>query len=189
MTNRHTLSLLEAYLDQELHEPERREVEEHLAECAECRSALMEMKRLRELLGTVPADEPDEQYWSETQSIILARTVANAEPERTREPAGPPSAAARRSFTRSLVSALVSLFVLFSAISIGSLHQQEARVFDPSGRPVLVTAPVRDVLGRSLPELFTPRERMRLAQGMLLIGPPGVMGRFMSLTILELPVQ
>jgi len=60
-------ALLMGLLDGELAPRERKEIEEHLAECEECRAELEEFRRLNEMTGRMrfrePEDEAREAYW------------------------------------------------------------------------------------------------------------------------------
>ncbi len=54
---------LSAYLDDELPERERLSVERHLAECAECRHALQQLRRVVTTAAALPSQPPESELW------------------------------------------------------------------------------------------------------------------------------
>jgi hypothetical protein len=73
---------MHAYLDGELATAERRDVEAHVPGCASCRHVLDELRRLRELVASVPAESPPadlperimsriEQHAIQTQPVVI----------------------------------------------------------------------------------------------------------------------
>jgi predicted anti-sigma-YlaC factor YlaD len=55
--------LVSAYLDGEVSEDERRMVEKHLEECAECRQACRETSELEEVMAKMTLKEPPKEVW------------------------------------------------------------------------------------------------------------------------------
>ncbi len=183
MSVRHPHALLEAYLDNDLSDSERREVEHLLDTSPDYRQEYQELVRLKEMLRNVSVPDPGPEYWSETTDVILARTVDHPTQDLIRVTVQPSQADRRSAFVRSLVSAVLSLAVLLSAIAIGSQHQSQSAATTGviSQSPILVTAPLRHMLHESASELYTPKDELRLARGMLLIGLPGFAGKLSGL--------
>lgn len=183
MSVRHPHALLEAYLDNELSDTEQQRVKRLLDTSPDYRKACEELVRLKEMLHNVRVPDPGEDYWSETTDLILARTVDHPTQELQRVTVQTTQSERRRAFVRSLVSAVLSLAVLLSAIALGSQHQEQSRTTPArmSESPVLVTAPLRYMIDDQASELYTPRDELRMARGMLLIGLPGFAGKLTGL--------
>lgn len=64
---------LMGYLDDELSEDERRRVEQHLAQCADCASELEEFKKLKAITDEVALVEPEDRIWQDYWSNIYNR--------------------------------------------------------------------------------------------------------------------
>lgn len=67
-------AMLSAYLDGELTQQRRQQVELHVEACSECRSTLDELKRIREGIAGLPSPEPTEEQWSRMMSVTITRT-------------------------------------------------------------------------------------------------------------------
>jgi len=185
MSVRHTQALLEAYLDNELSDSERREVEHLLDTSPEYRRDYQELVRLKEMLHNARVPDPGPDYWSETTELILARTVDNPTQDLQRTAVQPTQADRRRAFVLALASAVLSLAILISAVAIGSQHQrqeQAATITSINQSPILVTAPLRLMMDDPISDFYTPSDELRLARGMLLIGLPGFAGKLAGLT-------
>jgi predicted anti-sigma-YlaC factor YlaD len=65
--------LLSAYLDGELKEEERRRVEAHIGECADCRKEYHEMVRLEEVMEGMKIKEPPEEAWKTYSEAVYNR--------------------------------------------------------------------------------------------------------------------
>jgi len=175
------LSLLDDFLDNELPPADAAQVKAHLDGCPACRQAYDESRRLKELLKQKGTHDPGRDYWLETSQLILAKTVQ----------LGGPSLAAveavsdhRGAFVQALVSLAASLVILVSAVIVG-MNQSHAPDAGVSGGPLLLSSSV----GRQLNAtkvIITEIERQRLAKGMLLMGPPGLLGHVGGLTQLRI---
>ena len=76
MKERHVLSLLFPYMDDELSDGERRSVEEHLARCARCRAEMEYTRRVRALLRRSTHETMRPYFWSR----LTARLEREAAP-------------------------------------------------------------------------------------------------------------
>ena len=181
MTCRQVLSIREDYADNELTPAQHESVERHLRQCPGCRNEFEATRRLKELMTNVTTAYPDADYWEETTDLILARTVGTSEEYSSPVVTDNRPRQGRDAFIRSLVSVAASLFILFTAIYLG--HQQEGRIAQIAEErsPVLVTAPLQDLFFDDTMEFATRDEQSRLLNGMLLLGPPGVLGKFARL--------
>jgi predicted anti-sigma-YlaC factor YlaD len=173
------LSLLDDFLDNELAPATAADVKAHLDGCPTCRQAYDESRRLKELLKQKGTRDPGQDYWLETSQLILARTV---------QLSGPGYAVSetvsdrRGAFVQALVSLAASLVILASAVVVG-MNQSHAP--DAGGGKLLLSS----AAGRQLnlaKGIITEAERQRLAKGMLLMGPPGLLGHVGGLTQLRI---
>lgn len=57
--------LLMGYLDKELTDEQRRQFEEHLAGCSECRGELEQFKKLKAITDEVTLAEPEDRLWQD----------------------------------------------------------------------------------------------------------------------------
>jgi anti-sigma factor RsiW len=81
MTDRHLDDVLSAYLDGEVTDAERAEVESHLATCAECRSDLDGEADVRRLLRELPAVDPPFGFY---ERILRDGPGATGRPDKKR---------------------------------------------------------------------------------------------------------
>ncbi len=65
--------LVSSYADGELDKEARRQVEEHLAVCAECRAELAEMKKLEEVMSGMKLKSPPAEVWQVYWASIYNR--------------------------------------------------------------------------------------------------------------------
>jgi hypothetical protein len=72
---------LSDYLDEELTDGDRTEVEAHLASCAECSTALAELKQVVALAASLPAPGPSRDLWRGVEARLGSRT-STAPPRR-----------------------------------------------------------------------------------------------------------
>src|SRR3990172_3194839 len=84
---KHVIAWLSAYLDRELSNAQLRQMEEHLAECDECRAELEQMRNLAALLhATTPTDEflTTERFVANL-TLNLPRQPAQSQPRKALE--------------------------------------------------------------------------------------------------------
>ncbi len=185
MICQHALSLLDDYLDDELPESVVAEVKSHLDQCDDCRREFGESRYLKELLKQTGPRDPGKDYWLETSQLVLARTVQQTS---DLEPFASSDTDSGRwgPFLQALVSLAASLVILASAIVVG-MNQGHAPNTGLRGGPILFSSSV----GRQLKAshtIMTEDERQRLAKGMLIMGPPGLLGHFGGLTQLRMVI-
>ncbi len=177
------LSFLDDYLDHELAPSVAAEVKDHLDRCEVCRREYEESRRLKELLKQKSTGDPGDEYWLETSQLILARTIhqdIGGETFAAEETAPDPKGA----FLQALVSLAASLVILVSAVVVG-MNQGRAPDVRTQGGPLLFSSEMGKQLNSS-DLIYTKAERERLAKGMLIMGPPGLLGHFSGLARLRM---
>ena len=65
--------LLMGYLDNELSNEQRRQFEEHLSGCSECKDELKEFRRLKAITDEVTLVEPEDKIWQDYWSGVYNR--------------------------------------------------------------------------------------------------------------------
>jgi len=65
--------LLMGYLDKELTDEQRRQFEEHLAGCSECRGELERFKKVKQITDEVTLVEPEDRIWQDYWSGVYNR--------------------------------------------------------------------------------------------------------------------
>lgn len=69
----HPTDALSSYLDDELEAGPRREIDAHLAVCAECTAALDELRSVVQSAGTLEAKAPERDLWPEIEARLAPR--------------------------------------------------------------------------------------------------------------------
>lgn len=186
MTCHQAVSLLDIYLDGELTPPLSVELERHLASCPACTLELESAKKLRELLkqsrenSTPPEPRPD--YWTETESLILARTVeASAAASERTTVTSLTNGQGTGALVRSLMLFAASLVLMIGAIYVGSQRQELARVTINEHSPVLIAASATGTFGEDNGLVLTKEEKNSLVRGMFALGAPGPVGRYTTI--------
>jgi len=178
MTCPYPRSLLEDYVDGDLPLAEAEAVAKHLAACDACRTEFEATLRLKSLLSRPTVKGPHPEYWKEVSSLILARTVESAPLEAADRPVGRVRPSERASFFRSVLSVAASLGVFFTAISFGSFDGAVTTDAPEMERQVLSTT-VLVATAHADARLEIPMaNHERVYEAMLLLGPPGLLGRF-----------
>jgi hypothetical protein len=180
-----TLSLLDDYLDNELPESVTTLVKSHLDQCEKCHREFEESRYLKELLKGKSPHDPGEDYWSETSQLVLAKTIQQYRGDKPYD-SSETDTNGQGPFLQALVSLAASLVILASAVVVGMNqgHAPDAGIY--SG-PILFSSSVSNQLN-SDNTIFTKDEQQRLAKGMLIMGPPGLLGHFTGLTQLQIVV-
>ncbi len=117
---------LSDYLDDELTASERHEIEQHLAECAECRHTLQDLQRIVAAAQTLPPQPPQHDLW-EGVAERIQRSVIPGDLRRR-----------RISFTMPELAAASLLIAMISGGTVWLWTYQSAA---PASRPGLATAP------------------------------------------------
>ncbi len=76
MTCEKTISLLSAYIDNELGYEEFRQVELHLVDCEACQAECRDLRAVKELMGTLKAAELPRDFWPGMRERLGARAPA-----------------------------------------------------------------------------------------------------------------
>ncbi|MFZ1685728.1 MAG: zf-HC2 domain-containing protein [Candidatus Zixiibacteriota bacterium] len=177
MTCRHALSLLEDYMDSNLASPTAFEVKAHLDACPECRGEYEETLRLKELLKTPVTSTVADSYWSEVSSLIAAKTVEADASLPARSPSITQISSDRRELFRSAMAFAASICILFTALYLGSLRNQQSSHFNNPHSTILVAATLREVVGDDDGAVITNREYATMMGSRFLMGMPGPLGR------------
>lgn len=173
MTCTQVRSLLDDYVDRELSSQKSEQVAQHLELCPDCRSEHDQMVQLRRMLSDHTGPEPDEQYWTEVQDLILARTVeriqvVNVGTEISRKQRE------RVSFYRSLMAVAASLAIFFTALWLTPDN------LGTPGSPWLagaVDAPgLTNTSETDFHDMISDNEREMIAGSIMLVGSPGLLG-------------
>ncbi|MDF1544151.1 MAG: anti-sigma factor [bacterium] len=183
MTCRHTLSLLDDFLDGSLPDSDVIALNRHLDQCESCRQEIHQAKAVKENLEKLPAQEPGEEYFEEASRLILARTGHLNRIENARSfPAYDKSAAyqlseAKTAFLRSAVSFIIALFVLSSAVYIDTQAPGQLTENQRPQSKLYVSVDLTELQNADNEIIVTVAEQNKIARGMLLMGPPGSLGR------------
>ena len=181
MTYSFSQSLLDDYIDGELPEDTRREVERLLQSHPEHAQDVQSSRQLKALLKNLDRHEPPPEYWAELQELIMARTVqqSGASQPVTRTPA---KDEVRQSFFRSLVSVAAGLALFVSALVLGNSGPIEVRRSDPAPMSYASLPELVAQANTEEEKVFTTSQQRRLSGGILLVGPAGLLGRLSGLT-------
>ncbi len=189
MNCRQALPLLESLVDNELPEAETARLKSHINDCNHCRQGYQETIHLREILSRNRVMDPGPQYWTETTSLILARTTELADkaqvhhlPQKTRH-------YGQVTIIRSIMSVVASITILCIALLIGSSLKKQNVVHYVKNAPLLATTDLRDLLQVKDHPIYTAQDQINLARGALLLGMPGSLGRFAGLSDLFLTID
>ena len=157
-------------VDDELPAEKLDEVRRMLEDNPELQQYVARSRRLKELLAQIVVPDPGRQYWDETTSLILARTV---EAEAARVSVG----SERFSLVRSLFSVAASIIILISALYIGSNGRAPMPLKTDSGEIAFAAVSVqKDISPGDFPA-YGHKEALQLARAMIVMGPPGMFGR------------
>ncbi len=179
MTCPFTRSLLEDFSDRELPADEAETVAKHLANCEACRTEYEATLKLKSFLSRRAVHDPHPEYWKEVSSLILARTVESAPFEATDRPFDRVRSSERASFVKSLVSLAASLGIFIAAISFGSFGGTVMTDASPAMERQVLSTTSMVATAHADANLGIPlTSQERVSEAMLLLGPPGLLGRF-----------
>jgi hypothetical protein len=170
---------LDQYLDQELSAEDKHSAEDHLESCSSCREEFASHRQVQQLLsGFTPPVQPPEDYWDRSRDRVLARTVLSsdyASPEKIDTFGG------HRSYTplvRSMISVAASVALLATALVLGSRHERPAVILRLGQSEVIVSAGLADMLDTPDGGPLTLGDQRRIGSLSVLVGGPGMVGRF-----------
>lgn len=181
MTCQEALSLLDQYIDNELLPNQAAAVKEHFENCSDCFEEFQLARKVKLLLKENHGPKPDDNYWSEVTELTLARISDIEQTDRVEPTYSEEFIVRRKALVRSIISVAASMVILFSALFIGLQHNKQISTINQYSSPVLATADVRDLLAPDNTTIFSREYQCKLAQGMLLVGMPGTLGRFAGL--------
>lgn len=169
--------LLEGYLDNELSADESRNFENHLKRCSECQKELDALKQLKIILSSEEITDPGDEYWEENKSLILAKTIEsedwnNSRPTRV--------TSVKTDFKRALVAVAASLVLLASSLFLGVESDKQLNYISDNN-DMFALNPMQNVLDNEQNIIVSENEQLNIAKGMLLISPPGMLGRLNSI--------
>jgi anti-sigma factor RsiW len=124
MTYRHTLHLHGNYLDGELSQEQRTQVEKHLDNCRECREDLEKLRVLISTLGRIEPPDPGNGYFDGLYETTMARTVSVTEPEPNSENALESRNQGRRVLI-TLIRLAATVTLLFAAFYISDFNREQ----------------------------------------------------------------
>jgi anti-sigma factor RsiW len=176
MTCQLVQSLLDDYIDGDLSASQTGEIESHLAQCTACKQEYLRSAELRRLLSSRAAPDPGTQYFREVTELILARTVDQTESEQRTFRASADSSRIRAPFYRSLIAAAASIGLFVTSLYVGSIRPMTASAPPADTRMRQATSMVA-MLHSDDNRVMTDAEKLRITSGMVLLGPPGMVGR------------
>jgi len=188
MTCSEAVSRLDDLADNELTAAQAVQVREHINQCDACRREYQQIRQFKQLLKGAGAPDPGDTYFQKTTSTILHRTVAVDNAAASPVADHRVKQQERRAFVRALLSAAASLVILFAAILLGSAENRLTASGPTDRAPVLATPGIRNTVRDEIP-VFTVKDRERLARGRMLIGSPGLLGRFAGLPEIMLSID
>ncbi|MBI5266310.1 MAG: zf-HC2 domain-containing protein [candidate division Zixibacteria bacterium] len=171
-------SILDRYVDRELSTDEMRRADEHLTGCATCREELASQQSLKQLMsGYVPPVQPPDDYWDQARDRVLAKTVLTADREQKQTDTLVDSHS-YMPVMRSVLSVAASIALLAIALVLGSRHDRPAVVLSNQPHQVIVTAEMAELLKSPDGGPLTLGDQRRIGQASILMGGPGMVGRF-----------
>ena len=144
----------------------------HISTCDECKQDLKATIHLKELLHNTTSHNPGGLYFDETLELISARTIEKNNWKENNKSASK----VQSEFSRALFSTDAALILFALSIIIGTSENKFAQN-NPTESPIFVMTPVEQMLKPENSPIFTKAEQMNHIQGMLLISPPGMLGR------------
>ncbi len=148
------------------------QLKEHFSTCSACKQELEATKNLKELLHNTTSHIPGDLYFEETAELIIARTIEKNNWQDNQKP----TSKVRSEFTRALFSTAAALLLLAASILIGTSDTNFAQN-NPTESTIFVMTPVEQMIEPDNSPIFTKAEQLNHIQGMLLISPPGMLGR------------
>lgn len=167
-------TLLDDYVDGELSPDLLGQFEKHLNECDSCKQEFEIANHLKELLKYKSSLNPGDLYFEETADLIFARTIENDNWQQNQK--NKSATKIQSEFTRALFSAVAALVIFAISIVIGTSENKFTQN-NQIESPVFVMTPIEQLIKLDNSPIFTKAEQLNHIQGMLLISPPGMLGR------------
>lgn len=166
--------LIDDFADNNLAPELSQKLKEHISSCDSCKRELEATNRLKELLRSTPSSDPGDHYFEETTNLIFARTIEKNNWETNQKQKS--AKKVQSEFSRALLSAAAALVIFAISIVIGTSDNNFAQN-NPQESPIFVMTPVEQMIEPDNSPIFTKTEQLNHIQGMLLISPPGMLGR------------
>ena len=167
-------ALLDDFSDNDLALELVTKLKEHIAICDSCKKELELTNRLKELLHHTSPPDPGSLYFDDTADLIFARTIEKDNWQKNQYIKS--ATRVQSDFTKALLSTAAALFIFAISVVIGTSENKFAQN-NPKESPVFVMTPVEQMIGPNDSPVFTKKEQLNHIQGMLLISPPGMLGR------------
>ncbi len=181
MTCRQAQALLEDFVDQELNGSDSQQLKDHIEICETCREEYESSARLKELLSNGAGRDPGDDYFTEVHSLIMARTVEESSYAGGYPAIADHDASVRSPFVRSLLMAAASICLFFISLLIGS-HRELVFSEAPDSYDQQGTITLLSMAQSESDTPMTNAEIRRVSRGVLLLGPPGMLGRVDGIT-------
>ncbi|HDL01218.1 MAG TPA: zf-HC2 domain-containing protein [candidate division Zixibacteria bacterium] len=150
------------------------QLKEHILLCDSCKQELEATGHLKELLNNSASVNPGDLYFEETANLIFARTIEKNDWQEQQKQKSPEKI--RSEFSRALISTAAALIIFAISIIIGTSDTKFAQN-NPAESPIFVMTPLEQMIEPDDSPIFTKAEQLNHIQGMLLISPPGMLGR------------
>ncbi len=171
------MSLLDDYIDRELETAQTQQVQLHLESCTECSNEYNALARLRSLLSAQTAPEPGQEYWDETIQLILAKTVNSETPRVIPVYSEAERQNQRRGLLRALLSVAASLAIFFTAVTLGTKYQQRSNPLHMAVSQTTTVGSMGWLVDHDNSSINSQAEQFYITKGMLMMSPPGLLGR------------
>ena len=168
MTCSRAIYLFDDYLFDRLDPETAAALEEHLRSCPACREAFENEKTLLELCQADKTPEPGDDYWSDLEKVIMARTAERIEPTGVESDTMPRSRS--RVFLNYLVPLAASLALLAGSLADMGLKPRGTAVSDLSLLGAETGVPAAETL------CLKVQIKSHLL-GSVIMSPPGSAGR------------
>ncbi|KAA3636657.1 MAG: zf-HC2 domain-containing protein [Calditrichaeota bacterium] len=172
-------ALLDDYADKELSSDKAAELEKHLKECSDCQKELEEIISLKELLYLSKSPLPNQEYFEETDTLIFAKTI-----DASKGFENVPIASQQKvktDFFRAIMSAAAALIILAVSIVIGTSQSSQITEINNTQTQVFVIHPLDEMNDATNSIILTKAEQINQIRGMLMLGPPGTLGRISAM--------
>lgn len=166
--------LIDDFADNTLDPELATQLNEHILLCDSCKQELETTGHLKELLNNTVSVNPGDIYFEETANLIFARTIEKNNWQNLQNQKSPEKI--RSEFSRALISTAAALIIFAISIIIGTSDTKFAQN-NPAESPIFVMTPVEQMIEQNNSPIFTKTEQLNHIQGMLLISPPGMLGR------------
>lgn len=172
-------SLIDRYVDQELSAEEKNLTDEHVHNCRDCHEELASHRQLKSLLsGYQPSHVPSDGYWEESRQRIAAKTILSSPGQGSNASRSAEKEGDYGQLSRSFLSLAASIALLLTALYFGSIHDRSAVVIRNNHVEFIVPADLADMITSTRDGELSLGEQRRIGLVSVLVGGPGMLGRF-----------